>query len=113
MNKPFSLSQFRSVLVERDVIPPEAIDDAEGYDAGRMMGATRLAYEDLTAIAASVQSKGPGYSACGGCSPESTSDYDACDGCQFNARLDQPATPEQGGGDDDNSKCLTPKNETH
>ena len=25
-----------------------------------------------------------GYSPCGGCSPESTSDYAACDGCQFN-----------------------------
>jgi len=25
-----------------------------------------------------------GYSPCGGCSPESTSDYAACEGCRFN-----------------------------
>jgi hypothetical protein len=34
---------------------------------------------------AAIKSKGPGgYSACGGCSPESTSDYAACDGCAQN-----------------------------
>jgi hypothetical protein len=47
-----TLSAFRSALVRHDVIPPESIEDAEGYDGGRTMEATRLAFEELTENAA-------------------------------------------------------------
>ena len=48
----------------------------------QISGGTPSAEADCSA---SVVSKGPdGYSPCGGCSPESTSDYAACAGCKFN-----------------------------
>jgi hypothetical protein len=48
MNNTLTLRAFRSALVRHDVIPPESIEDAEGFDGGRMMQATRLAFEELT-----------------------------------------------------------------
>ena len=43
-----TLSAFRSALVRHDVIPPESIEDAEGFDGGITLEATRLAFEELT-----------------------------------------------------------------
>jgi len=43
----FSLSRFRSVLVKHNIILPESIDDAEGFDGERTLESTRLAYEEL------------------------------------------------------------------
>lgn len=44
----FSVSRFRAALVKHGIIFPEAIEDAEGFDGGRTLAATRAAYDELT-----------------------------------------------------------------
>ena len=50
----FSISRFRSVLVKHGIICPEAIEDAEGFDAERTLEATLAAYDELMEIAPAV-----------------------------------------------------------
>jgi len=44
---PFTLKRFRETLVMHGLIDQAAVEDAEGYDAGRTMQRIGEAYEEL------------------------------------------------------------------
>ena len=46
-NPLFPLGRFQSALVKHALVPAEALNDPEWFDAGRTLAATREAYDEL------------------------------------------------------------------
>ena len=75
-------------------VSANCVDECEMCDGGGCL--VPMPEEEPTSpevgCSAFIKSKGPGrYSACGGCSPEGTSDYADCDACSHNPHKPNPA----------------------